>query len=46
MNRDIKLLKNAIKKGEEDPFLYTNEELHKLKSKLRQLRYWKRSATI
>tara|TARA_R100000005_G_C4954269_1_gene173464 strand:- start:295 stop:468 length:174 start_codon:yes stop_codon:yes gene_type:complete len=46
MQKEIKLLKHAIKKGEQDPFLYTNEEMHRLKTKLRQLRNWKRSATV
>jgi|TARA_A100001201_G_scaffold122397_1_gene106201 hypothetical protein len=46
MQQDINLLKHAIKKGEEDPFLYTNEEIHRLKKKLRQLKNWKRSAQI
>tara|TARA_B100000902_G_scaffold235457_1_gene223141 strand:+ start:1546 stop:1746 length:201 start_codon:yes stop_codon:yes gene_type:complete len=30
----IKLLKKAIKKGEQDPFLYNDEELIKLKTSL------------
>jgi len=46
MQKDINLLKNAIKAGYEDPFLYTNEEMHRLKKKLRQLNNWKRSAQI
>ncbi|ADO98016.1 hypothetical protein SSSM5_054 [Synechococcus phage S-SSM5] len=46
MQKEIRLLKHAIKKGEEDPFLYTNEEMHKLKKKLRTIREWKRSAII
>ena len=45
-HKEIKLLKPAIKKGEEDPFLYDNEEFHKLKKKLRQLKEWKRSTII
>ncbi len=46
MQKDINLLKRAIKKGQEDPFLYTDDELHRLKKKLRQLNDWKRSAII
>ena len=42
-HKEIKLLKHAIKKGEEDPFLYDNEEFHKLKKKLKE---WKRSTII
>ena len=45
-HKEIKLLKHAIKKGEQDPFLYDNEEFHKLKKKLRQLKEWKRSTII
>ena len=45
-HKEIKLLKHAIKKGEEDRFLYDNEEFHKLKKKLRQLKEWKRSTII
>ena len=45
-HKEIKLLKHAIKKGKEDPFLYDNEEFHKLKKKLRQLKEWKRSTII
>ena len=44
--KEIKLLKHAIKKGQEDPFLYSEEEFHKLKKKLRQLREWKGSTII
>ena len=44
--KEIKLLKHAIKKGQEDPFLLCEEEFHKLKKKLRQLREWKRSTII
>lgn len=46
MDNEIRLLKHALKKGEDDPFLYTNEEVHRLKKKLRQLKNWKRSAQI
>tara|TARA_B100002019_G_scaffold246597_1_gene224545 strand:+ start:2066 stop:2239 length:174 start_codon:yes stop_codon:yes gene_type:complete len=46
MQKDINLLKHAIKAGNEDPFLYTEEEMHRLKKKLRQLNNWKRSAQI
>jgi len=34
----IKLLKNALKKADQDPFLYNEEELIKLKTSLRDLR--------
>ena len=46
MDNEIRLLKHALKKGEDDPFMYTNEEVHRLKKKLRQLKNWKRSAQI
>ena len=46
MKKDIKLLKMAIKKGNETPFLYTEEEMHTLKKKLRQLKDWHRSTII
>jgi len=46
MDKEIALLKHALKKGEDDPFMYTNEEVHRLKKKLRQLRNWKQSAKI
>ena len=45
-HKEIKLLKHAIKKGNEDPFLYNDDEFHKLKKKLRQLKEWKRSTII
>ena len=34
----IRLLKHALKKSEQDPSLYDSEELHKLKLALRELR--------
>ena len=34
----IKLLKNAFKKADKDPFLYNDEELIKLKTSLSKLR--------
>tara|TARA_B100000427_G_scaffold328913_1_gene343279 strand:- start:1988 stop:2176 length:189 start_codon:yes stop_codon:yes gene_type:complete len=34
----IKLLKNALKKADKDPFLYNDEELIKLKTSLSKLR--------
>tara|TARA_B100001173_G_scaffold311896_1_gene330746 strand:+ start:2742 stop:2942 length:201 start_codon:yes stop_codon:yes gene_type:complete len=34
----IRLLKHALKKSEQDPSLYDSEELHKLKTALRKLR--------
>ena len=45
MKKDIKLLKMAIKKVMK-PFLYTEEEMHTLKKKLRQLKDWHRSTII
>ena len=45
-----KILYDALdkikKKGNEDPFLYTEEEMHRLKKKLRQLKDWHRSTII
>ena len=46
LESEIRFLKKAIKKGYDDPFLYTDEELRKLKTKLNQLRDWRRSAQI
>ena len=46
MKREIKLLHHAIKKGEQDPFLYSTEETLKLKAKLRQLKHWQECARI
>jgi hypothetical protein len=46
MKKDIQLLKHAIKAGNADPFLYTEEEMHRLKKKLRQLKDWHRSSNI
>tara|TARA_B100001996_G_scaffold8394_1_gene7111 strand:- start:974 stop:1162 length:189 start_codon:yes stop_codon:yes gene_type:complete len=34
----ISLIKKALKKSETDPFLYKDEEIHKLKTSLRDLR--------
>ena len=34
----IRLIKKALKKSESDPFLYTDEDLIKLKTSLRDLR--------
>ncbi len=46
MHKEIKLLKHALKKGKEDPFLYDLEETRKLERKLKQLQHWKESARI
>lgn len=46
LQRDINTLKKVLKKSEENPFLYSDEELKKIKVKLRQLKDWKRSAQI
>ena len=40
MKREIKLLKHALKKGKEDPFLYSLDETRKLEAKLKQLSDW------
>ena len=37
MKREIKLLKHALKKGKEDPLMYSLEETRKLEAKLKQL---------
>ncbi len=34
----ISLIKKALKKSDQDPFLYKEEEIHKLKTSLRDLR--------
>ena len=34
----MRLLKHALKKSEQDPTLYDSEDLHKLKTALRKLR--------
>ena len=34
----ISLIKKALKKSDQDPFLYKEEEIHKLKTSLRKLR--------
>ena len=46
MKREIKLLKHALKKGKEDPFLYSLEETRKLEAKLKQLTDWYDSVRI
>ena len=46
LDKDIRLLNKVIRKGERGEVAYTDEELHKLKSKRNQLRYWKQSARI
>lgn len=46
LNKEINLLKKVLKKSEDNPFLYNDEELHRIKTKLRQLKNWKRSAQI
>ncbi len=33
----IRLIKKALKKSEDQPFLYKDEEIHKLKTSLRKL---------
>ena len=46
MKREIKLLKKCIKKGEQTPFLYNEEETLRLKNKLKQLQEWWDSARV
>ena len=46
MIREIKLLKHALKKGKEDPFLYSLDETRKLEAKLKQLTDWKEEVRI
>ena len=46
MKREIKLLKHALKKGKEDPFMYSLEETRKLEAKLKQLTDWYNSVRI
>ena len=46
MKREIKLLKHALKKGKEDPFLYSLDETRKLEAKLKQLTDWKEEVRI
>ena len=43
---EIKLLKHALKKGKEDPFMYSLEETRKLEAKLKQLTDWYNSVRI
>tara|TARA_B100002019_G_scaffold291607_1_gene312277 strand:+ start:5284 stop:5463 length:180 start_codon:yes stop_codon:yes gene_type:complete len=43
---DIRLLNKVIRKGERGEVAYSDEELHRLKCKRNQLRYWKESARI
>ncbi len=46
MKREIKLLKHALKKGKEDPLMYSLEETRKLEAKLKQLTDWYDSVRI
>ena len=46
MKREIKLLKYALKKGKEDPLMYSLEETRKLEAKLKQLTDWYDSVRI
>lgn len=46
LEKEINLLKKVLKKSEENPLLYNDEELVRIKTKLRQLKDWKRSAQI
>ena len=46
LEKDIRLLNKVIRKGENGEVQYSDEELHKLRSKRRQLKNWKRSAQI
>ena len=44
LEKEIRLLNKVIKKGENGQVRYSDEELHRLKAKRRQLRDWKQSA--
>ena len=44
LEKEIRLLNKVIKKGESGQVRYSDEELHKLKTKRRQLKDWKQSA--
>ena len=46
LQKEINLLKKVLKKSEQNPFLYNDEELVRIKNKLRQLKNWRRSAQI
>lgn len=46
LEKEINLLKKVLKKSEQNPFLYNDEELVRIKNKLRQLKNWKRSAQV
>ena len=46
LEKDIRLLNQVIKKGENGQVAYSDDELKLLKKKRRQLKDWKRSAQI
>lgn len=46
LEKDIRLLNQVIKKGENGQVAYSDDELILLKKKRRQLKNWKRSAQI
>ena len=46
LKKETNLLKKVLKKSEQNPFLYNDEELVRIKNKLRQLKNWRRSAQI
>ena len=46
LKKDIRLLNQVIKKGENGQVAYSDDELILLKKKRRQLKDWKRSAQI
>ena len=46
LEKDIRLLNKAIRKGENGEVAYSDSELHYMKKKRRKLKEWKRSAQI
>ena len=46
LEKDIRLLNKAIRKGENGEVAYSDSELHYMKKKRRRLQEWKRSAQI
>jgi|TARA_B100000902_G_scaffold397550_1_gene461683 uncharacterized protein YdcH (DUF465 family) len=44
LEKEIRLLNKVIKKGESGEVRYSDDELHRLKQKRRQLKNWKQSA--
>jgi uncharacterized protein YdcH (DUF465 family) len=46
LEKDIRLLNKAIRKGENGEVAYSDSELHYMKKKRRKLQEWKRSAIL